>query len=237
MGMKTIFICLSVFVGAAFTNANDALANANPNASLPITMGVIDNSSKEAFESKVLPWLKTQLSGCKNCEIRNLSAYDEEGNFDVSKISEQIETAKSSISFLFLSWNEKVSDKTQEFLTTLKKASAEGVIVVGPAGLPKENEASAPLSRTILGQVPNALIIGELGEKDRLIAASYFGPEMLTAIRPTKDLIGQGYSPALFAVKFASQFSRKSPADWMSHIKSKKASNRKIWLGLDDIFR
>lgn len=215
----------------------DALANTKSDLTKTVTMGVLDNGNRESFESKTLPWLKQQMSDCKACEVRNITPYDDKGELDLPKISAQLEQAQNSISFLFVTWNERVSTKNASVLEALKKAAGQGLIIVGAAGLPKSEEDSAPLSKTLLGQVPDSIIIGELGEKDRLFGNSYFGPEMLTAIRPPKGLIGQGFSPALFAARLASQFNKKASAsDWMVHIKSKKTANRRIWLSLDDIF-
>lgn len=234
--MKLIFSFLLSLVLIVFFANFDAVANTKADISKTVTMGVLDNNSRESFEAKGLPWLKQQISDCKVCEIRNITPYNDKGELDFSQIAVVLEQAQSSISFLFITWNEKVGNNNLVLLEALKKAAGQGLIVVGAAGLPKSEEASAPLSKTLLGQVPDSIIIGELGEKDRLFGNSYFGPEMLTAIRPPRDLIGQGVSPALFAVRLAAQFNKKSSSDWMAHIKSKKTANRKIWLSLDDIF-
>ena len=94
-----------------------------------------------------------------------------------------------------------------------------------------------PLSRTVNGQVPDIVIIGELTEKERLLARSYFGPEMLTALKPPKDYVGQGYSSLFFVSKLATSWNRKSAsADWLSSFKSTKSRSRKIWPDLGDFF-
>ena len=101
-------------------------------------------------------------------------------------------------------------------------------------GQPAGGENSAPLSITLAGKVNHALIIGELGERDRLWGASFYGPEMYTAIRPAKDRIGQAGAPAQFAARFVSVLGKQS--DWLQYLQAKKQTNRKIWLELSDCF-
>jgi hypothetical protein len=108
-------------------------------------------------------------------------------------------------------------------------------VVVAAAGSPPTTESSSPLSRTVFGQVHDAVIIGELGDRERLLPTGFYGPEMLTAIRPPKET-GEGYSAMIFVANLAENWPKRSPQDWVEHFKSKKSKSRKLWMGLNDLF-
>ncbi len=186
------------------------------------------------FDTKIKPVFDSQA--CKSCELVNYTPYTKEGTVDMAALQERIESLPDNASFVFFDFNLKVNEHTKDLVDLLNKKTAKGLVIVGSAGSPKVNEASSPLSRTVLGQVKDALIIGELGEKDRLIPTAFYGPEMLTALRPPKDKIGQGYSPLIFAANLADRWQRHSPQEWTEHFKNKKAKSRKLWLDLNDMF-
>ena len=187
------------------------------------------------FELKVKPVFDS-ASGCKSCELVNFTPYTKEGAVDEQALNERIEGLPADTSFVFFDFNMKSSEANKDLLEALNKRADSGLLVVGSAGVPKANESSGPLVRTILGQVHNAIIIGELGDRDRLIPSGFYGPEMLTAIRPPKDKIGQGYSPLLFAANLADHWSKRTGAEWAEYFKGKKAKNRKIWMDMNDMF-
>lgn len=202
-----------------------------------IVVGIVSSENRADFESKVVPFFKEQWANCSNCELRNLSSYDEKGNFNESVLAAQLEGSLSSVSFLLFNVNWKYRAEEHKALTELlKKVATGGMVVIGAAGYPKEGESSAPLSRTLLAQVPNLVIIGEINERERLLGASYFGPEMLTAIKPPKAYLGKGLGPAFFTAKFAQGFSRKLPQDWVSHFRNQKMKSRKIWPQVEEFF-
>ncbi|UYL10762.1 hypothetical protein B9G69_011500 [Bdellovibrio sp. SKB1291214] len=187
------------------------------------------------FELKVKPVFDSTAS-CKNCEIINYTPYTADGAVDEAAMEERIGSLPADTSFVFFDFNLKSNDQNKALLEALNKRADSGMIFVGSAGVPKSNEASGPLTRTILGQVHNAVIIGELGDRDRLVPSAFYGPEMLTAIRPPKDKIGQGYSPLIFAANLAEKWNKRSPQEWTDYFKSKKQKNRKIWMDLNDLF-
>ncbi|GIL18654.1 MAG: hypothetical protein BroJett040_24050 [Oligoflexia bacterium] len=202
----------------------------------PIVLGVIDQKSRADYESKLLPILQKHLEACSYCEVRNLTPYNEAGDYNQAALPAQIEQASTSVQILFVNWNAKLNTESKALLPLFNQLSEKGVVLVVAAGAPKEGENSAPLHRTLFGQLPHAMIIGELGEHDRLWGTSYYGPEMLTALRPPKDLIGQGYSPMIFATRLAMNMNKKSGTEWVDYIKTKKQKTKKIWLDLNDIF-
>ena len=191
--------------------------------------------SQADFELKVKPIFDT-AAGCKSCELVNFTPYTKDGAVDQEAMNERIDELPADTTFVFFDFNTKANEGNKDLLEALNKRADSGLLVVGAAGVPKANESSGPLARTILGQVHNAIIIGELGDRDRLQPTGFYGPEMLTALRPPKDKLGQGYSPLLFAANLADHWGKRSGSEWAEYLKGKKAKNRKIWMDMNDIF-
>lgn len=165
-----------------------------------------------------------------------MTPYTPEGQLLISEIPKQIERAGSSSSFFFLNWNTKASEENKAVIEALKKLVSSGVIVIGSAGTARESEPSLPLNRTVAGQVPGMIIIGELEDRERLPVRNYFGPEMLTALKPPKEYMGQGFGPLFFVSKLATQWNSKTSEQWITHFKTTKDKVRRIWPGLGDFF-
>lgn len=203
-----------------------------------IVVGVVSSESRAEFDSKIIPFFKDQWANCSSCELRNLSIYDEKGSFSERLSLAQLETALDGVQFLLINvnWRYK-ADEHKAMAENLKKIAAKNIIIVGAAGYPKEGESSAPLSRTLLCQVPDLIIIGEINERERLLGSSYFGPEMLTAIKPPRDYIGKGLGPSFFAAKLAQNYTRKLPVDWLAHFRNQKLKSRKIWPQVEEFFQ
>jgi hypothetical protein len=220
--------CLGCF-SVVFASSQAYLTN-------PISVAVISAEDKADFDSKVAPVIKEELKNCSACSFQNVTPYTNQGKIALSEVSSTLEKAGSSSSFLVINWNSRVTDETKPILETLKKLSKSGLIIVGAAGLAKETEPTLPLNKTVVGQTPGAIIIGELAERERLLTQSYFGPEMLTAIRPPKEYLGQGLSPIFFATRLATQWNKKTGKEWTSYFQSTKSKVRHIWPDLDDFF-
>ncbi len=229
---------------AVSSEAPAAILDQKPEAAPPvlkapgkISVGVVSGETRTDFESKVLPFFKDQWSNCSACEVRNLSVYDEKGNWNVRALVSELEASLSSVTFLLFNVNWRFrAEEDKVLVDLLKKATANGVIVIGSAGYPKEGESSAPLKRTVLGQIPDVVIIGEINERERLLGSSYFGPEMLTAIKPPRDYVGKGLGPSFFAAKLAQNYSRKLPHDWIVQFRNQKMKSRKIWPQVEEFF-
>nr|BFD63389.1 hypothetical protein BdHM001_20700 [Bdellovibrio sp. HM001]BFD67275.1 hypothetical protein HAGR004_22970 [Bdellovibrio sp. HAGR004] len=191
----------------------------------------------EDFELKVKPVFADFVKSCKRCEILNYTPYTKTGEVDMESLQERLESLPEGASFVFFDFNMKVNDANKELVDLLNKKADSGLVIVGAAGGPRASEASSPLSRTILGQVHGALIIGELGERDRLFPViGFYGPEMLTALRAPRDLVGQGYSPLIFTANLATNWQKRSSSEWVEHFRMKKMKTRKLWLDLGDLF-
>lgn len=191
---------------------------------------------EEEFNAKLKPVFFEQSRNCKKCEIENFTPYAQDGEIDLRVLQDKIKTLPEDISFVFFDFNLKVTEENKELVQLLNQKAKAGLVIVATAGIPKADEASGPLAKTVLGQVDGVLLIGELGERDRLIPTGFYGPEMLTALRPPKDKIGQGYSPLIFAAALAEHWHKKKPDEWVAYFKSKKSKTRKIWMDLNDLF-
>jgi hypothetical protein len=202
-----------------------------------ITVGIVSAESREDFDSKIAPFFKDQWSKCGNCELKNLSTYDDKGKFNEKAILSQIQASPLGVTFLFfnVNWRFKAEDYGS-LVEALKKITTTGTLVVGSTGYPKEGESSAPITRTVLGQIPDMVLVGEMNERERLLTTSFFGPEMLTAVKPPKDLIGKGLGPSYFVAKLAQNYSRRLPQDWLIHFRTQKLKSRKIWPAVEDFF-
>lgn len=213
-----------------------AFANKN-NSTSPIVVAVLSGESKSDFEAKIEPLLKDQLKICSNCSFQNVTPYNSDGQFDLKRVPEKLEQAANTVSFIFFNWNGKSTSETKPIVDSLKKIVASGKLVVASAGAAKEAEPTLPLSRTIVGEVKEIVIVGDMGERERLHTASYFGPEMLTAVKPpVKEYVGQGYGPLFFASRLATNWNKKNNNDWAPYFQDTKSKTRKIWPNLDDFF-
>lgn len=202
----------------------------------PAVMAVIDIMPKGEFEEKRMAFLKEQMKSCGNCEIRNITPYGPNGVPKKEEFGAVLEKASEEASFIFLPWNEKNQTDWAPFVESMKKVTTQGTVILAFAGRPPSGNPPALLNRTVMGQVPGVFIVGELTEQERLPEGTFFGPELLTAVKPPKDLTGKDKASDLFATKLLQQWNKKSSTEWASFLKTKKVSSRKIWPGMDDFF-
>jgi len=200
-----------------------------------VVMGYFSTDSQENFEKKIKPLFDEFKGSCKNCEIVNLTPYDEKGVYSKKDVLEKLKSPTPDVSFYFFSWNEKATDQNKDLVTALGEKSDASKLVISPTGQAHDGESGLPLSRTVMGQAKDVVILGEITERDRLLPQSYFGPEMLTAIRPPKEYIGQGMGAFYFASRLTAAWNRRKPAEWLQHFKTKKMKSRKIWLETEDL--
>lgn len=201
-----------------------------------VKIGYFTKESAEVFETKIKPQFKEFARACASCELVNLTPYDDKGQYKPDGLGPRLSSLPPDVAFLFFDWNERFSEKNSPLVEELGKKVSEGRLVVASAGVPTNDEGTCPLDRTLMGRVPNSLIIGELTERERLLPQCFYGPEMLSAIRPPRDLLGQGYAPLLFASRLATQWNRRKPADWLAYLKAKKNKSKRIWPGLEEFF-
>lgn len=202
-----------------------------------IVVGYFSLEPKDQFEQKIKPNFDKLTKICGVCEISNLTPYDDKGQAALSEFAKVLKKLPENVKILFFDFNLKRNEISDEVVEILSRYASQGPLVVAASGVPRDGESSRPLSKTVFGQVKSAFVIGELGERDRLVSPQgFFGPEMLMAVRPPKEMRNQNLGPLLFTSKLASNYSRKTPEQWVSYAKQKKEKTRKIWLELDDIF-
>jgi hypothetical protein len=226
---NAFFLRIFILISAGLFSMTSAAAT-------KVVVGYFSKEPTAIFDTKIKPFFQQQSQGCSNCEIRNLTPYNSKGEYDPERLIEAITAVGDDVSFLFFDWNERSSDKNKAVADLLSEKVSEGRLVIAAAGVPPTNEGTCPLNRTLMGQVADALIIGELAERDRLLAQCFYGPEMLSAIRPPRDLIGQGYSPLYFTSRMAAQWGKRKPGEWLSHLKSRKQKSKRLWPELEEFF-
>jgi hypothetical protein len=215
----------------------NAKAENNPTLTAPgkITVGIMSSESKQEFEATLGSFFKNQWSNCSQCELKNLSVYNDAGIFDEKLTLDQL-SQPLNVSFLFLNFNIRYSDKEHKtYVEALKKIKDTPTLIFAAAGYPRPGESSATLNKTLWGQVPDIIILGEINERERMPSPSFFGPQLLTAIRPPRDHIGKKLGPAFFVAKMAPQYSKKLPQGWSNHLFEKKNKSRRIWPQVEEL--
>lgn len=223
------------FFAVTFVFCAVTMLSAGAFAQEKVVIGYFSDEKQEDFEKKVKPVFEQFKGNCKNCEIMNLTPYDEKGNYSEKDLLEKVKNPPAEMAFYFFAWNKRVTPQNQELVQILSEKVESGKLVVSPTGHASGGEPGVALSRTVMGQVKDILIIGEIMGNERMLPQSYFGPEMLAAVRAPKDYLGQGFSPLYFATRFAAVWNKRKPAEWLQHFKTKKAKSRKIWLDTDDL--
>ena len=232
MKLSKLFSYTALMIGFSLTCG----AKASIPASGKVNVAYFSMHEPQHFETKVKPIFQENVARCKTCEITNMTPYKKGGEVDQEAMVKAIHDLPVETTFVFVDFNLRNNEENKELAEALALKAASGLIVVASAGQPKPQEPSSPLSRTIMGKVQDAFIIGELSERDRLMPQGFYGPEMFTAVRPPKEIMGQGFGPLIFASNLAENWTRRSSEEWVSYLKTKKVKSRKLWLDLHDIF-
>lgn len=206
-------------------------------AAKPSVLAVIDPVSKVEFENQRKGRIEDQLRQCPSCQVLNLTPYDSKGQFDPSGIGRQLDQVPRENSVVLVLWNKKFDPADKVVVDKIKGLANQGVLFVATAGKPNPQAPTLGLRRTLWGQTPEVVIIGELTERERLLPGTFFGPEMLTAIRPpSSDTLGQDAAALLFSARLVSQLREKKSDEWVEYLRNKKATSRRMWPSLDEFF-
>lgn len=200
------------------------------------TLAVIDPQAKTEFEAGRKPQLEARMRDCPNCQLLNITPYNADGRFDAALLTRQLDQVPRENSVVLFLWNKAWEPKDEELKGKIKSLLASGVLVVATAGRPEPQGPTLGLKRTLWGQIPEAVIIGELTERERLKPGTFFGPEMLTAIRPPSDVMGQDAAALMFSTRLVSQLRDKKSNEWVEFLRNKKATSRRMWPTLDEFF-
>ncbi|PWU15206.1 MAG: hypothetical protein C5B49_12185 [Bdellovibrio sp.] len=196
---------------------------------------VISPASAKDYEEKIAPLFKTQLEVCSKCQVTNSTPY-KEGVFDSSRLPSQIDGLPRQGSILVLLWNQKYVKDNDPWVASVRKAIQEGLIVVASAGRPQSAQPTLTLSRTLWGQIPDVILIGELEETERLGPGTFFGPEMLTALKPLPTSEIPDLGALQFSIRLLGRVKSHPTNHWVSYLRERKAKLRKFWPALGDFF-
>jgi hypothetical protein len=141
-----------------------------------------------------------------------------------------------SSQILYLGWNDLNGAQHESLKKQIAVLLEKGVLVVGRTGSAAADQPVYALARTVLAQIADLVIVGDMMERERLHPRSYFGPEMLTAIQAPKSEERKDIGALLFVSKLAEEFHKKDSSQWLAHFKSVKVKTRKLWPSLNDLF-
>lgn len=202
-----------------------------------VVVAYFGRQSAEEFEKVIKPSFHEFASSCKSCEIVDMTPYDGEKKVDDKSLTEKVRQLSDDINIVFFHWNDRDSKRYKDLIDELNNVTDKGKILIAFSGAPSDNDKTCPLNKTIFAQVPQAVIVGELQERDRLWPRDcYFGPEILTAVRPPKSLMGKGLAPLMFSARLATQWSRRSSSEWIAYLKTKKNKSKRLWPELEEFF-
>ncbi len=192
------------------------------------------------FQTQIQPLFSAHAK-CADCSVHDFSAFDDKSFAEQSTAQREInllakmKEVGNEHDIVFFDFNLRNSEGLKPHRDLLAAWHKKGKILIANAGVAGENEPTLPLSRTFLGNLKGVVLLGELMERDRLLTGSFYGPEMLTALRPNKDQLRQGVMPWIFVSTLSGVAKKRSNDDWISHFESKKRGTRKLWLDLSDL--
>lgn len=228
MMKKRIFILLAILL-CYWT------LKAEPEKKGPARVAFLGPFSKSEFEKKVKPFFK-DVAHCEKCELVNLTPYTAKDEIDYDQFWLAAANAPIENSIIYLHWNEPLDDKNKIYIDKLNQKLNQDIILVGYVGQPRSPTGPRVLlNKTILGQLHQAIIIGELTERERLLPQLFYGPEMLTAVKPPNEYLEQGLAPLLFVSELAKQYSNRKVQDWPDYLRRKKAKSKKLWPNVPDL--
>jgi len=156
-----------------------------------VIIAVLDDGQEH--EKELLSALKDLIKDCNSCEIRSYPIYKTNGDLTATQFISSLKKAEKEANILNFSWN-IASDKNTKEIEQALEETAKRKLIFAAAGAPEGANLRAPLSNTIIGKTPNIFIVGELNPRGTLHMHSYEGPEMYTALTPTKGKTGSSFS-------------------------------------------
>lgn len=191
--------------------------------------------SQENFDKKVLPYFNQTNPGIKVVMINQIQQQIDQMP-ESNQLLDKLKSLESDYKIIYLDINFKYSDANKAIAEELEKRISGGQIVICSSGFPQKDEPTIALSKSLCGKTTNAIILGELTERERLLPTSYYGPELLTALKPSREYLGQGLAPMLFVSKLATKWKIRKPNEWIEYFNARKIKNKKLWADLGDFF-
>lgn len=235
-----LILLLTVFVGnkgLAQDNIDSQISENQKALTKKVRVAYYGKVSHENFEKNVLVYFRQiNNSSTQKIELVNQLPESEDGLPDYKLLHENIKSLSSDFAIIYFDANRKFLDSDLALIQDIEQKIAQGHMFICFSGLPQKQEPSIALSKSLCGKISNAIIIGELTERERLLPQGFFGPEMLTAIKPSKEYLGQGLAPLQFVYRLANKWHLRKSSEWIQHFNEKKIKNKKLWASLEDFF-
>lgn len=198
-------------------------------------LSVIDPRPRAQFEEQGLRALTERATAIsKGAVVKNLTPYNDKGEFAPEQIQKALESAEPGV--VVVQWNRVKGAGDEALIQAAQKVAGEKYLVVA-AGVAPEGDGTHSLKRTLWGAVPEAFLIGELAEKEKLVERAFFGPEMLTALGPRDLEWGPGTAALSFGVRMLSLAnSGSTPPTVLQQFREKRGKVRRLWPFLSDFF-
>ncbi len=149
-------------------------------------------------------------------KIQFLPIYEVDGQLLKRKFLQQIESAKQNCDLVHLSWNLTHSSGFLEVESALSELARDSVVLVAAAGEPENLVRQRNLSESVIGHVPQALIVGERTAEGTLKFPSFTGAEMLTALESPKGREGSSFSSLYLTAEIFIRWPMRSKQEWLS---------------------
>lgn len=147
------------------------------------TLAVFHRGPQSDFAQRILPALQEELRSCDKCQVVNLTQYSASGEaLPMSGAEWKSRWEKSQAKVMLFPFNELASESNADFGRAVQAVAKDGALVVASAGLARPGETMTKLDRTLFGQMPDVMIIGDLGARERMHPSAFFGPQLLTAL-------------------------------------------------------
>jgi hypothetical protein len=209
------------------------LGLARAEATTTIRVGFVTKESQKFYDEIVKPYWN-QLSDGRELELVSLTPYNGKGELNFDELAKNLERAPADIKTIYLHWNEPVSARHESVVQALRKKTEEGVKVAFFAGLAYPGGRTVPLGQTVAGQIPKALILGELIERERLPAQHFYGPELFSAFRAENSLVA-GLAPLQFVSRWSRQASGKTLDESLLELRRRKMKSKSLWPSVEEL--
>ncbi len=200
-----------------------------------ILVGFISRENQDFYEKVVSPYWG-QLSAGSNIQLVPLAIVNSKGEINLDRLTKNIQNAPKNMKSIYVHWNEKFDPVHVSWLAELRKKTEVGVKVAFFAGMAKPGLRTLALNKTLVSQVPKALVIGELMDRERLPPQHFYGPELFTALKFDATVGATGLAPLNFVSRWVIQSPLISLDESIYQLRKKKMKSASIWPTTNDFF-
>jgi hypothetical protein len=167
---------------------------------------------------------RKELKPCPDCRFEPRSIYEADGRLNEKTFLRELDRAAGRCDLVHLSWNLPAEEKFSKVIEKLNSLARQKIVIA--ASGESETGAPVPLSKTVMGQVKEAFLIGELDSQKKLPRAAYYGPELLSAWPAPQGFPGSSFSSVLLTTAWAKAMAKHpeiTPTEWKSRVRAAKA--------------